>query len=64
MPLYIYKCVACETEFESIESMDAKEIDCPECSELAERQFAASKQRLEFNCDGFHTTDYDRKKVR
>ena len=43
MPLYDYVCGSCELKFEEVVSSEGpKEIKCPNCSEIAERQFPDS----------------------
>lgn len=39
MPLYVYKCQACGTEFEKIQGYTAPTVSgCPECGGEAERK--------------------------
>ena len=43
MPLYDYRCTACESEFEESKRIAEREepVDCPECGKRAERMLSA-----------------------
>ncbi len=59
MPLYVYKCVECDHEFEKIEKLDAPHRQkCPKCKGRAERQLTAPA--IQFKGAGWYVTDYAR----
>ncbi|MCY3692421.1 MAG: FmdB family transcriptional regulator [Chloroflexota bacterium] len=61
MPRYVYRCTACDHEYDRRESFAASaQRECPECSGLARRVFHPVP--VIYKGSGFYTTDYARKK--
>lgn len=61
MPLYEYVCDECEYIFERIEK-EPTTHDCPNCGKKVHINYGALTTHVEYLCDGFHNTDYQRKK--
>lgn len=60
MPLYEYKCRACEHRFERIRKFsDPPLTECPSCGGKVEKLFSAPA--FQFKGSGFYITDYTRK---
>ena len=59
MPTYVYRCRACEHEFEHLEKITSrrKTRRCPACGDRAERQISGGAGFL-FKGEGFYITDY------
>jgi putative FmdB family regulatory protein len=56
MPIYQYRCLDCNRQFELKQSFDDKPIaDCPSCHGIARRIF--SPVPIIFNGPGFYVTD-------
>ena len=61
MPIYEFKCVACNSEFEELcKSSETVTLLCPKCGKTAKRK-VASKIALQFKGTGFYITDYAKK---
>lgn len=61
MPRYVYRCTACDHEYDRRQSFGASpEVECPECSGAARRVFHPVP--VIYKGSGFYTTDYARKK--
>ena len=61
MPRYVYRCTACDHEYDQRESFGASPLrECPECSGEARRIFHPVP--VIYKGSGFYTTDYARKK--
>ena len=57
MPLYEYRCTACNHRFEKIQSFNAPEhSECPKCGSTSERLLSAPA--IQFKGSGFYLTDY------
>ena len=57
MPLYPYRCTACEHRFEKIQSFSAPPLKkCPKCGGALERPLTAPG--LQFKGSGFYVNDY------
>ena len=57
MPLYEYRCTACDHRFEKIQSFNAPdEKECPVCHGEVERLISAPA--VQFKGSGFYSTDY------
>ncbi|MFO8009847.1 MAG: FmdB family zinc ribbon protein [Dehalococcoidia bacterium] len=57
MPIYEYRCTACESCFEMKQSFDAEPVcSCPKCNSEARRQFRPAP--IIFKGSGFYVTDY------
>ena len=41
MPLYEFKCVHCEKEFEKIVPMGTVQVNCPDCNAMANKKLSA-----------------------
>ena len=58
MPTYQYKCLDCDHEFETVQSMmDDPLTECSECKGRLKR-LIGSGAGIIFKGDGFYTTDY------
>jgi putative FmdB family regulatory protein len=56
MPIYQYRCLNCNRQFELKQSFQDKPIaDCPECKGIARRIFCPVP--IIFNGPGFYVTD-------
>ena len=56
MPIYQYRCLDCQRQFELKQSFNDKPIaDCPTCHGIARRVF--SPVPIIFNGPGFYVTD-------
>jgi putative FmdB family regulatory protein len=63
MPIYQYRCLNCNLEFELKQSFNDKPIaDCPSCHGIARRLF--SPVPIIFNGPGFYVTDSREEKER
>lgn len=62
MPTYVYRCKACEHQFETIQKMTDKPLtECPECGgEIARLLFPVG---IVFKGSGFHINDYPSSKA-
>lgn len=57
MPVYDYRCTACDERFEVTRPMGVKEdVCCPACDAPAKRVF--NSVGVAFKGSGFHNTDY------
>lgn len=45
VPIYEYKCIVCEHEFENIDAIDAKEPQCVDCGGDTYRMLSAHRPR-------------------
>jgi len=65
MPIYKFKCLTCDEEYESIEKMDTEITYCPICKKIGKRmhgQELSSPPKLMAGIGGFHSPSYgDRK---
>ena len=60
MPRYVYRCTACDHEYDQRQSFGASpEGECPECSAFPADLPCGSR---DLQGIGFYTTDYARKK--
>lgn len=58
MPIYEYRCVACELEFERMQKVSASSPDCPQCGGATSRRVSLSAFHLKGS--GWYTSDYKR----
>ncbi len=58
LPIYQYKCVKCDCEFELKKSFsdDSNHVTCPKCGKKAQRVFIPPA--IIFKGSGFYVTDY------
>lgn len=64
MPLYEYRCDACEHEFEALQKMDDEPlIHCPACDEAKLRKLV-SAVGFRLKGDGWYETDFKSGKKR
>jgi len=57
MPIYEYRCTACEFSFEERQGFDAEAVcSCPKCRREARRQFRPAP--IIFKGSGFYVTDH------
>ena len=60
MPLYEYKCEACEHRFEKIRKFSDPPLEaCPKCGGRVEKQ--VSSPAIQFKGSGWYITDYAKK---
>ncbi|NCQ17939.1 MAG: FmdB family transcriptional regulator [Ignavibacteria bacterium CG_4_8_14_3_um_filter_37_9] len=58
MPTYDYKCLECDYNFESFQSMKDKHLtECPKCGGKIKRLIGAGSTPI-FRGTGFYQTDY------
>lgn len=58
MPLYEYRCDACEHEFEALQKIsDEPLIHCPDCNEASLRKLV-SAAGFRLKGDGWYETDF------
>lgn len=58
MPTYDYKCLECNHNFETFQSMNDKHLsECPECGGKIKRLIGAGSGPI-FKGTGFYQTDY------
>ena len=65
MPIYKFKCIDCDEEFESIERMGAEIACCPKCWMPGERMHGnelPSPPKLIAGCGGFHSPSFGERK--
>ena len=65
MPIYNYKCMTCEEEFESIENIGCEFSYCPKCKNLSKRihgRDLTSPPKLIAGCGGFHRPAFGERK--
>ncbi len=63
MPIYQYRCLNCQLQFELKQSFHDKPIaDCPNCHGIARRLF--SPVPIIFNGPGFYVTDCREEKAK
>lgn len=59
MPTYVYRCEACQHEFEQFQSITARPIRvCPRCSRPELRRLVGIGAAVLFKGSGFYQTDY------
>ena len=57
MPTYVYRCKACEHQFETVQSMNDKPLcECPKCKGAITRLLFPVG--IVFKGSGFHVNDY------
>ncbi len=56
MPLYSFRCLACETQFDRIVPFGTEEVMC-ECGNTAVRSHKPSPAMILFKGPGFYSTD-------
>lgn len=57
MPLYDYRCMACNRVFEIRKSINESHPECPECKENALEQIHLGAPSTEFKGKGWFKTD-------
>ena len=61
MPIYEYKCLACEAHFEKIQKADDEQLKvCEKCGGELAKQWSLSG--FQFKGEGWYVTDYAGKK--
>jgi putative FmdB family regulatory protein len=63
MPIYEYKCNACEHTFEELQGINDKPLkSCPECKALKPVKLISSPGGFILKGPGFHCNDYPKDK--
>lgn len=65
MPIYKYKCLTCDEEFDSIEKMDCEFSYCPKCDKISKRQHGQdipSPPNLKAGVGGFYAPSFGERK--
>lgn len=65
MPIYKYKCLTCDEEFDSIESMGNEISYCPKCKMISKRLHGVdipSPPKLIPGCGGFYSPSFGERK--
>ncbi len=57
MPIYEYRCTACNADFEKIQKVDADAPGCPQCG-AADAQRRVSLSSFHLKGTGWYSTDY------
>lgn len=59
MPVYVYRCVKCQHQFEKSQSVkDAPETTCPQCQHALRKVFCPPG--IVFRAKGFYSSDNGR----
>lgn len=62
MPLYVFKCLSCDREFEELCKADAASPACPDCGNASERKIATTFG-ISSRLDPKRDTIYSRKEI-
>jgi putative FmdB family regulatory protein len=63
MPIYEYRCEACEHEFETLQGMKSPKLKkCPECKAPELTKLVSRPGHFDLRGEGFYQNDYPKDK--